>query len=64
MAFENPLICEREELSNVLQSLVYVGSLVGFFIFSFVADNYGRKFSLGFSWFLAFLGCFCLGVII
>ena len=62
LAFDSPLICSREEISNVLQSVVYVGSLIGFFIFSFVADNYGRKIGLGISWFMAFLGALMIGV--
>jgi len=62
MEFNEPLICDREYISNVLQSLVYFGSLIGFFIFSFVADNYGRKVGQGISWFLAFLGTLIIGV--
>jgi OCT family organic cation transporter-like MFS transporter 4/5 len=64
MAFNSPLICNREELGNLLQSIVYFGSLVGFFIFSFIADNYGRKLGLGISWFTAFLGAVFIGVIL
>ena len=41
----------------------YVGSLVGFFLFSFVADNYGRKLALTLAWMSATIGCLGLGVI-
>ena len=39
-----------------------MGSLIGFFLFSFVADNYGRKIGLGAAWFMATLGSLLLGV--
>lgn len=38
-----------------------MGSLVGFFLFSFVADNYGRKIGLGTAWLMATLGSMLLG---
>jgi OCT family organic cation transporter-like MFS transporter 4/5 len=39
-----------------------MGSLVGFFLFSFVADNYGRKIGLGSAWVMATIGSLMLGV--
>jgi MFS transporter, OCT family, solute carrier family 22 (organic cation transporter), member 4/5 len=63
MEFDPPLICEEKSTASLLQSLVYMGSLVGFFIFSFVADNYGRKLGLGLAWFMATIGSAMLGVI-
>lgn len=37
--------------------------LSGFFVFSFIADNYGRKFGLGTAWLSATIGTLLLGVI-
>ena len=34
----------------------YVGSLIGFFLFSSLADNWGRKPSIGLSWLVASVG--------
>jgi OCT family organic cation transporter-like MFS transporter 4/5 len=44
---------------TILSTLVYIGSFVGFFIFPYIADNYGRKLGLNLSW-----GFTCIGVII
>ena len=38
--------CEDEVYINVAKCSVYVGSLIGFLVFSYLSDNYGRKFSL------------------
>jgi MFS family permease len=40
--------------------MTYAGSLLGFFIFSFIADNYGRRPGLGLSWFAATVGALVL----
>eukprot|EP00825_Cyclidium_porcatum_P047608 TRINITY_DN7776_c0_g1_i2.p1 TRINITY_DN7776_c0_g1~~TRINITY_DN7776_c0_g1_i2.p1 ORF type:complete len:401 (-),score=41.66 TRINITY_DN7776_c0_g1_i2:316-1518(-) len=38
------------------QSITYFGSLCGFFLFSYIADNFGRKFGLVSSWISATVG--------
>jgi MFS family permease len=43
----------------VLESLVYIGSLIGFFLFPYVADNWGRKKAMHAAW-----GCCSLGVVL
>jgi OCT family organic cation transporter-like MFS transporter 4/5 len=35
---------------------------VGFFVFSFIADNYGRKLALALGWGFTTIGSFILGV--
>lgn len=40
---EYRLYCDRYYLNTIGQSITYFGSLCGFFLFSFIADNYGRK---------------------
>lgn len=35
---------------TIFQSLVYGGSLVGFFIIPYIADNWGRKIGIILSW--------------
>jgi OCT family organic cation transporter-like MFS transporter 4/5 len=52
-----PLMCDREWHISAMQSMVYFGSLIGFFIFPTVADNYGRKISLIWAWGACFVGC-------
>ena len=36
--------------------IVYVGTFVGYFIFLFITDNYGRKFALVLGWTVTFIG--------
>lgn len=62
MEFDPPLICEEKGTASLLESLVYMGSLIGFFVFSFIADNYGRKIGLGSAWLMATVGSLLLGV--
>lgn len=59
-AFNDPLICENESLGTTLKAMVSIGSLIGFFFFSFIADNYGRKLGLGSSWLCASIGAVVL----
>jgi OCT family organic cation transporter-like MFS transporter 4/5 len=40
----------------ILQSLLYAGSLVGFFVIPYIADNWGRKLGLTISWGFFFFG--------
>jgi OCT family organic cation transporter-like MFS transporter 4/5 len=49
-------------VADILRGMPYSGSLVGFFIFSFIADNYGRRLGIGASWFCASIGALVLGV--
>lgn len=55
------LICDNAKVS-VIESVPYVGSLIGFFLFSWVADNKGRKIALGISWLFASLGALLLAL--
>ena len=56
----NDLLCENESLGTTLKAMVSIGSLIGFFFFSFIADNYGRKLGLGSSWLCASIGAVIL----
>ena len=40
----------------------YIGSLIGLFIFSYFADNKGRRSSLGISWLLVSIGALILAI--
>lgn len=37
-------------MKPVLQSLLYFGSLLGFFVIPYVADNWGRRVAMRISW--------------
>lgn len=50
------MICDYEYLVNVLQSMLFVGSLIGFFVFPYVADNWGRKLGIKISWAMCTIG--------
>ncbi len=39
-----------------MTSTVYVGSVIGFFLISYLADNYGRKIIVQISWGISVLG--------
>ena len=58
--FNDLLICENKSLGTTLIAMVSIGSLIGFFFFSFIADNYGRKLGLGSSWLCASIGAVIL----
>lgn len=56
----NPfMLCDYSYIKSLLQALIPVGSLFGFFLFPYFADNKGRKSSLCVSW-----GCFTVGLLI
>ena len=38
------LICEKSHINTITQSMIFIGSFFGFFAFSYIADNYGRKY--------------------
>ncbi|CAD8175056.1 unnamed protein product [Paramecium octaurelia] len=54
-AFNALLPCHKT-LQSIIQSIVYLGSVSGLIIFSFIADNYGRKMSMSISWSMTSLG--------
>ncbi|CAK93551.1 unnamed protein product (macronuclear) [Paramecium tetraurelia] len=60
-AFNTVLPCNKT-LQSIIKSIVYFGSLKGFFIFSFIADNYGRKLALTLSWSITTIGSLILAV--
>lgn len=57
-AFEGKfMICEDYSYQiTVLQSMLYFGSLTGFFLIPYIADNSGRRLAMRISWFLCTLG--------
>ena len=40
------LICDKYEWGVVIESMLYIGALFGYFLFPYIADNYGRKYTL------------------
>ncbi|EAR99579.1 MFS transporter (macronuclear) [Tetrahymena thermophila SB210] len=59
--FDPPLICDQSYLYDILCSLSQIGCLVGFLVFSWFADNKGRKTALFFSWMIGTVGVFLSG---
>lgn len=49
--------CDNTVYLNLVQSCTYVGGLIGYFFFSFLADNYGRRPTYIISWSIATGGC-------
>lgn len=54
-SFEHYL-CDDTIYINLATSSVYVGALVGYILFSFYSDNYGRRITLIIAWGLATIG--------
>lgn len=50
------MICDNSYTITILQSLLFAGSLLGFFIIPYIADNWGRKLGIRISWAIATLG--------
>lgn len=50
------MVCSKEWVASSLQSLSYVGSLVGYLIMSHVGDNLGRKKAEYVAWAFCILG--------
>lgn len=50
------MICDLAYQATILQSMIYIGSLIGFFIIPYLADNWGRKITLQISWLLCVIG--------
>ena len=56
-AFEpNYLICELSGITTVLTSMIFVGSLLGFFAVPYFADNWGRRIAIRVSWMICTIG--------
>lgn len=52
------MICSNDYLVPIMSSLLYLGSLIGFFLIPYIADNWGRKIAIRISW-----GAFVFGLI-
>ena len=39
------MICQHSYLKSFLQSILYAGVILSYFTYSYITDNYGRKFS-------------------
>lgn len=50
------MVCAKEWVSSLLQSLSYVGSLFGYIIMSHIGDNFGRKKGEFISWMVCIAG--------
>lgn len=50
------LICELSGITTVLTSMIFVGSLLGFFTIPYFADNWGRRIAIRISWFICTIG--------
>lgn len=62
-AFDNKLmICENDFLVPILSSFLYLGSLLGFFVIPYIADNWGRKVGMRISWGIFVVGTLTLGI--
>ncbi|KAL4508271.1 hypothetical protein ABPG72_003575 [Tetrahymena utriculariae] len=59
--FDPPLICDKSYIYDILCSLSQIGCLVGFLVFSWFADNKGRKTALFWSWMIGTVGVFLSG---
>lgn len=55
--FSTFLICpDHQNTVSVLQDMMFLGSLFGFFIIPFIADNFGSKLALRIAWTIGTLG--------
>jgi len=50
------MVCSQEWIASLLQSISYLGSLIGYMIMSHVADNYGRRKGEYISWIVCIVG--------
>ena len=50
------MVCDYSYIKAILQSLIAAGSMVGFFVFPYYADNYGRKITMIVAWAVTTLG--------
>lgn len=51
------MVCSKEWIGSLLQSIAYLGSLIGYIIMPLVADNKGRKTAEFIAWSLTIVGC-------
>jgi MFS family permease len=51
------MVCSKEWIGSILQSIAYLGSLIGYIIMPLVADNKGRKTAEFIAWSLTIVGC-------
>lgn len=51
------MVCSNEYIRSILQSIIALGSFIGFFVFPYYADNKGRKITMMVAW-----GFFTVGV--
>ena len=58
-SFPTLYACDKDKILTVLSLMVYIGSFCGFFIFPYIADNFGRKIAINIAWATS-----CLGVIL
>jgi MFS family permease len=58
-SFGEILVCSKNYIVTILQSIIFIGSLVGNILYPYFTDNYGRKFGLTISW-----GGFVIGLIL
>lgn len=49
--FEPYLICsDHESTVAILQDMMFVGAIFGFFVIPFIADNFGRRLAMRIAW--------------
>lgn len=53
------LYCDNQTYRNLIQSTLYIGSVMGLFIMNMLSDTKGRKFSFLLSWGIANIGILC-----
>lgn len=53
------LYCENQTYRNLIQSTLYIGSIMGLFIMNMLSDTKGRKFSFTLSLAIANVGILC-----
>lgn len=50
------MVCSQKWVASLLQSMSYIGSLIGYLIMSHIADNYGRKKGEIIAWVICIIG--------
>lgn len=58
------LYCDNQTYRNLVQSTLYIGSILGLFIMNMLSDTKGRKYSFILSWAIANTGIICTTLII
>lgn len=57
-----PYQCSEEGKLNLLRAVMYAGVFVGYMVFLFFADNFGRRVSMLLSWGVTVVGLFILSI--